>query len=93
MAKQLQLSAAFLSDVELGRRHPSDDVLAKIARILGASTDELRRHDTRPPIQEMKRLAAANPAYALLFRKVVDKKVDPEEVLKYLEQRSKEKKR
>src|SRR5260370_33454329 len=40
------LSAAFLSDVELGRRHPSDKVLADMARALGTRVDDLRRHVT-----------------------------------------------
>lgn len=93
LAKRLKLSAAFLSDVELGRRHPSEDVLGQLARILGTTAEHLRQHDTRPPVREMKRLAAANPAYGVLFRKVADKKVDPEEMIKYLEQRSRDKKR
>jgi transcriptional regulator with XRE-family HTH domain len=29
LAKKLNVSAPFLSDVELGRRHPSDEVLAR----------------------------------------------------------------
>jgi len=93
LAKQLHLSAAFLSDVELGRRHPSDDVLTHLARILGTTAEDLRQHDMRPPVQEMKRLAATNPAYGILFRKMVDRKIDPEEVIQYLEQRARGKKR
>jgi transcriptional regulator with XRE-family HTH domain len=93
LAKRLKLSAAFLSDVELGRRHPSDDVLAQLARALDTTLEDLGAYDTRPPVREMKRLAAANPAYGVLFRKVLDKKVDPEDVIKYLEQRSRKKKR
>jgi transcriptional regulator with XRE-family HTH domain len=93
VAKRLHLSAAFLSDVELGRRHPSDEVLGQLARALDTTTEDLRRHDTRPPVEEMKRLTASNPAYGLLFRKVADKKIDPEEVIKYLEHRSRDKKR
>ena len=81
------LSAAFLSDVELGRRHPSDQVLRQMARILETTVEDLRRHDTRPPVQEMKRLAATNPAYGVLFRKVIDKKIDPEEVIRFIEDR------
>ncbi len=85
LAKQLQLSAAFLSDVELGRRHPSDEVLQQIARSLGIAVAQLREHDTRAPVQELRRLAAANPAYGVMLRKVVDKNIDPDEIIKFLD--------
>lgn len=76
------LSAAFLSDVELGRRHPSDKVLADMARVLGTTVEDLRRHDTRPPVEDLKRLATSDPAYGLAFRKVIDKKVSAEDLMK-----------
>src|SRR5713226_9594675 len=69
------LSAAFLSDVELGRRYPSDKILADMARGLGTTLEELRRYDTRPPLEELKRLTTENPAYGLAFRKVIDKNI------------------
>jgi transcriptional regulator with XRE-family HTH domain len=81
-AKLGGLSAAFLSDVELGRRHPSDKVLADMARILGVPVEELRKHDTRPPVEDLKRLATANPAYGLALRRIVEKRVSPEELMK-----------
>jgi transcriptional regulator with XRE-family HTH domain len=87
LAKRLGVSAPFLSDVELGRRHPSDEVFVTIARALGVTVADLRSHDTRPPAQEFKRLAATNPAYGIMLRKVLDKNVDPEDVIKYLDRR------
>jgi transcriptional regulator with XRE-family HTH domain len=75
-------SAAFLSDVELGRRHPSDKVLTEMARVLGTTVEDLRRHDTRPPVEGLKRLTTSNPAYGLAFRKVIDEQVSPEELMK-----------
>lgn len=75
------LSAAFLSDVELGRRYPSEKVLGDMARVLGVSVDELRSYDTRPPVEEMKRLTTSNPAFGLAFRKVIDKSVSPEDLM------------
>jgi transcriptional regulator with XRE-family HTH domain len=76
------LSAAFLSDVELGRRHPSDKVLSAMARVLKTPLEELRKHDTRPPIEDLKRLTTSNPAYGVALRKIVDKQVSPEEIIK-----------
>jgi transcriptional regulator with XRE-family HTH domain len=34
LAKRLDVSAPFLSDVELGRRHPSGEVLERLAALL-----------------------------------------------------------
>lgn len=62
LASKLRLSAAFLSDIELGRRYPSEKVLAQIAKELGTSLDDLQQHDTRAPVEGLKRLASANPA-------------------------------
>jgi transcriptional regulator with XRE-family HTH domain len=79
------MSAAFLSDVELGRRYPSDKVLAAMARVLGTTVSDLRKHDTRPPVEDLKRMAAANPAYGLALRRIVDRRVTPEELTKLAE--------
>ena len=89
LAKRLGVSAPFLSDVELGRRHPSNDVLSKLARELDTTVVELRRHDARAPIQELRRIAASNPAMGFALRKVVEDGVDPEDLLRYLRGRDK----
>lgn len=79
------LSAAFLSDVELGRRHPSEDVLAQMARALGTTVDDLKQYDSRPPVDELRRLSSNDPAYGFALRKLADKDVDPQDLLKFLE--------
>src|SRR5262245_22112474 len=87
LAKKLGgLSAAFLSDVELGRRYPSDKVFAEIARVLGTTVEELRRYDTRPPLEEIKRRSSTNPAFGLAFRRVIDSGVPPERLIKLAEE-------
>ncbi len=83
LAEKVGVSAAFLSDIELGRRYPSDNKLAKIAHALGTSLDELRTFDTRPPVDELKRLSAENPTYGLAFRRMINKKISPDEILKF----------
>jgi transcriptional regulator with XRE-family HTH domain len=93
-AKQLgDLSAAFLSDIELGRRYPSDKVLSEMAKVLGTSIDDLRSFDNRAPMSELKKLASANPAYGLALRKMVDMGVSPEEMIKLAERKGKGKSR
>src|SRR4029077_7987293 len=80
-AKRLDCSPAFISDIELGRRHPSDKVLADIARVLGVTIEKLRTLDLRAPIDEIKRLTQDDPRFALAFRTMIDKKVSAEELL------------
>jgi|SRR5579864_58670 len=92
LARKLKLSAPFLSDVELGRRHPSDDVLDKLATLLGTTVEDLKKHDARPPVQELKRIAATNPAMGFALRRVVDDGVSPEDLLAFLQRHGKNKK-
>ena len=56
LAKRIEVSPPFLSDIELGRRHPSEDVLERVARVLGTTVEDLRKFDARPPVQELKRI-------------------------------------
>ena len=81
-AKKLGCSAPYWSDVELGRRHASEEMLRDAARILKVSFEELKAYDTRPPLEEVKRVTAEDPRYAIALRKVIDSKVSPEELLK-----------
>jgi transcriptional regulator with XRE-family HTH domain len=93
LAKKLKVSAPFLSDVELGRRHPSEDVLERLASQLKTTTEELKKFDARPPVQELKRIAASNPAMGFALRKVVDDGITPEELLHLLERHGRGKKK
>src|SRR5689334_9926852 len=83
LAKKAKLSAAFVSDVELGRRHPSDDVLERLAHILDTTVKDLKKHDARAPIQELKRIAAVNPAMGFMLRQIVDQNISAEELQKF----------
>ncbi len=42
LAKKLKVSASFVSDMELGRRYPSDDVLERLASELDTTIGDLR---------------------------------------------------
>lgn len=89
MARKLKVTPPFWSDVELGRRHPSDEVLARAAGHLHTTCEELKKHDARPPVQELKRMSAANPAMGFALRRVVDDGVSPEDLLEFLSNRKK----
>ena len=93
LAKRIKVSAPFLSDVELGRRHPSDDVLKTLASVLETTVDDLKKHDARAPVQELRRIAASNPAMGFALRRVVDEGVSPDELLEFLKQHGRGKKR
>jgi len=80
-------SAAFLSDIELGRRFPSDEVLADIARVLGIAMEELREYDSRAPIEDLRRLADSDPAFGFAFRRVVRDGVSAEDLLQFLREK------
>ncbi len=73
LAIKLGVSAPFLSDIELGRRYPSEDVLAKIAQVLNIPIDELKKYDVREPIADLKRLMDTNPKLGFAFRTMVDR--------------------
>ena len=75
------VSAAHVSDIELGRRFPSDELLAKMADTLAVPLDHLKSYDSRPPVEELKRIAETDPAFGFALRKLVDKKVSAQEIL------------
>jgi transcriptional regulator with XRE-family HTH domain len=82
LAKKLHCSAAFLSDVELGRRFPSEKMLKDIASLLKVSVVDLKAYDVRPPIEEIKRLTQDDPRYAMAFRTVIDHGVRPDQLIR-----------
>ena len=84
LAKRLGLSAAFLSDVELGRRYPSKKVLLQLADELGVKSSELENHDTRPPIEELRGRVQSDPAFGVALRKLIGKKITPEDFAKLI---------
>jgi len=64
LAKKVGISGPFLSDIELGRRFPSEEILEKLARALNVSLEDLKQYDNREPIRaiaDLKRLMDSNP--------------------------------
>lgn len=87
------LSAAYVSDVELGRRFPSGKVLVAMASVLGIPVAELERFDSRPPLGDLKRLAASDPTYAVLLRRMVEEpSPNAAEILKFIDRHERRKK-
>ena len=85
LASLIGVSAPFMSDVELGRRFPSDKHMVSIAQALDTSLEELRQNDTRPPVKEFRKAAMADPAYGFAFRRMIDKKVSSSDILDFVQ--------
>jgi transcriptional regulator with XRE-family HTH domain len=71
LAKRVDVSAPFMSDVELGRRYPGEPVLEQIAKHLKIDVEELKKHDPRESVADFKRLLETSPALGLAFRTAV----------------------
>lgn len=95
LARRADITAPFLSDIELGRRFPSEEVLRLLAKELGLPNEELAKLDARSPLSELKRMAQENPSWAVAFRKVAeqgkDGKLTPEEMIRRLTNRKADK--
>ncbi|HEV2692706.1 MAG TPA: helix-turn-helix transcriptional regulator [Verrucomicrobiae bacterium] len=88
VAKAAKISAPFLSDVELGRRFPTNETLALIAQKLSASAADLKKHDHRSSLADLKRFAEGSPSLAAAVRAIVEEvqsgNLTPDELAKQL---------
>lgn len=87
LAAKIGVSSAFMSDVELGRRNPSDQHMAAIARVLETSLEELQQFDTRPPLREFQRATLSDPGYGIAFRQMMERNISSEELLQFIRER------
>jgi transcriptional regulator with XRE-family HTH domain len=85
LAEKVKVTAPFISDVELGRRYPSEGVLAAIASVLGVDVEELKNLDTRDSVPLVKRLVEADPRWGVAFRIVAEEgragRLTPDQVI------------
>ena len=73
IAASIKVSAAFLSDVELGRRFPSEDTLVLLAGKLGVEADELRKYDFREEAENIRKMMFSDPDAGMAFRTVAER--------------------
>jgi transcriptional regulator with XRE-family HTH domain len=73
LAKKVGVSPPFLSDIELARRFPSEEILAKLADALTVPLEELKQYDNRGPIADLKRMMDSDPKLGFAFRTAVEK--------------------
>lgn len=90
VAEKIGVSAAFLSDVELGRRFPSADKLKLLSKELKISPEELSQYDFRDEAENIRKMMFSDAAAGVAFRTVAEemkKGVTPEEIMKLLAKR------
>lgn len=68
LAGRLKISPPFLSDIELGRRFPSEDTLKAIAEQFKVSVEHLKQFDNRESLRDFKRLIESNHELGVAFR-------------------------
>jgi transcriptional regulator with XRE-family HTH domain len=73
LAKRSGISSPFLSDIELGRRFPSEEILGRLAAALNVPLEDLKKYDNRAPIADLKRLMDSDPKLGFAFRTAVEK--------------------
>jgi transcriptional regulator with XRE-family HTH domain len=73
LARKVGISSPFLSDIELGRRFPSEEILAKLAGALNVPLEDVKQYDNREPIADLKRLMDSDPKLGFAFRTAVEK--------------------
>ena len=89
LAAKVDVSASFISDIELGRRNPSDHRMAQLARLLGTTLDDLKQFDARLPIREIRSAVRSDPRYGVALRQIMDRQIDSEELIKFIADRDK----
>ena len=88
-AKKMSIAASHQSDIELGRRFPSDPLLAQFAAAFDVSVEDLQQYDNRVPVEQIKRIIQADPAFGFALRTVVDKDVKAQDLFDLSKKRRK----
>jgi len=82
-ARKLEISAAYLVDIEKGRRLPNHELLQKIADLLDVSLPTLNRYNLEMP-KHVKTWIEKHPLFSKLFSFVL-KQTDPVKAIEELE--------
>ncbi|MDP2940093.1 MAG: helix-turn-helix transcriptional regulator [Candidatus Omnitrophota bacterium] len=83
-ARKLEISAAYLVDIEKGRRLPNQELLQKIADILDVSLSTLNQYNLEMP-KHIKTWIEKHPIFSKLFRFIL-KQTDPVKAIEELEE-------
>ena len=61
-----------------------------MAHYLDTTIEDLRKYDTRPSVEDIKRLASSYPLYGIAFRKVIDKQISARKLINLIEKETSE---
>lgn len=86
LGEKIDKTPPFISDIELGRRFPSEGVMEDIAKVFGVPVEELKKLDTRDSVPMVRQMVANDPRWGLAFRTVAEAgrsgKITPEQLMK-----------
>lgn len=85
LAARVRITAPYLSDIELDRRHPSDRVLGELARALHTPVDDLRQHDPKSLLSEIQRRIDGDANYGLALRRLLNRYATAEDLMRIAE--------
>lgn len=85
LASRAHITAPYLSDIELGRRHPSERVLADLARALRTTADDLRRFDPRALIADIQQRLDRDAGFAPALRRLLSKCATSDDLMRMME--------
>jgi transcriptional regulator with XRE-family HTH domain len=85
LAKTLEITPSYLSDIENDRRVPSEDVLAKIAKKLDLNLDTLMALGGRFG-DDAERYMKRHPTAGVLFRRITEGNLQEPELQKLLKE-------
>lgn len=88
LAKSLEITPSYLSDIENDRRVPSEDVLRKISDLLGLNFDDVMALAGRFG-EDAERYMKRHPTAGALFRRISEEKLDEQALRKLLRQAEK----
>lgn len=85
LAKELDITPSYLSDIENDRRIPAEDVLRKIATMLGLDVDHLLAAAGRFG-EDAERYMKRNPSVGVLFRRITEQGLREDDIQKLVKQ-------
>ena len=83
LARRLEVTPSYVSDIEYNRRVPSEDVLGRIATELQLNLDDLVALSGRIG-SDAERYLRETPAATTLFRRVAERKLDDDQIKKLM---------
>jgi len=83
LAKKLEISPSYISDIENDRRVPSEEVMVQLADTLKLNFNDLMARAGRVG-EQAERYLKHHPTAGVLFRRISDKRLAEEELQKLL---------